>query len=161
MIAEGFRNAANVLVFQSQDDESFLDSLVYPIAFNYRHAMELKLKSALLLASLLERKPKQPPATHDLDRLWQKLKPHVVARFASEPDYPRIPEIEDVLADFVAVDSNSFAFRYATDRKGNATLKGLSDVNVTMLQERANLLYGLLDVIGGVFDGDWRGCAEQ
>jgi hypothetical protein len=52
-------------------------------------------------------------------------------------------------------------FRYATDPKGKPVLCDLANVNVAMLQERANLLYSLLDTINGVFDGDWSGSTEQ
>ena len=94
---------------------------------------------------------------HDLDKLWRQLRPYVEARFNSAPEYPRIPEIEKILADFVSVDQSSFAFRYETDKNGNATLTELANVNVVLLQERANLLYSLLDTIDGVFSGDWDG----
>ena len=157
MIAEGFRDAANVLAFQALEDESFLDTLIYPIAFSFRHAFELKLKSALWLSSLIENRPKQPEPTHDLSKLWRKLKPYVESRFVSDPGYPRIPEIEEILNDFQAVDSG-FSFRYATDKQGNANLQELSNVDIELLQRRANLLYSLLKQIEGVFGGDWSGC---
>ncbi|TWU24873.1 hypothetical protein Pla52o_11680 [Novipirellula galeiformis] len=157
LIAEGFRDAANILAFQALENESSLDTLIFPIAFSFRHAFELKLKTALLLSSLIENCPKLPEMSHDLSMLWRRLKPHVESRFVSHPEYPRIPEIEEILKDFQTVDSG-FLFRYATDPKGIANLQRLPNVDIELLQRRANLLYSLLDQIEGVFDGDWSGC---
>lgn len=48
--AEGFSDAANMLLAHVLDNEerSNVDILVYPICFNIRHAVELRLKHAII-----------------------------------------------------------------------------------------------------------------
>ncbi|WP_442511354.1 hypothetical protein SH528x_003029 [Novipirellula sp. SH528] len=155
MVADGFTEAANVLAYKAQEQSHFLDSLIYPIAFNFRHAVELRLKIACFRANAIYRTVKLPPSGHDLSKLWAQLKPDVIKRFANDPDYPRIAEIEDILGDLVDFDATSTNFRYPTDRKGLTSLPGVTNINIPRLQDRLNLLLNLLQTIGDVFDSDW------
>ena len=46
-LAEGFAEAAEAIFFAWQDQEWANDRLLLPIAYNYRHALELALKQAI------------------------------------------------------------------------------------------------------------------
>ena len=152
MFAEGYRKAANLLANTVQGDRGSVDDLVYPIAFNFRHAIELQLKLCCFLAFWLYGPKQSHPTGHDLDVLWQGLKPHVVTRFIDSPDYPCIPEIEEILGDFIEFDKASFNARYPTDLKGHPSLPDFSLINIAQLQERANRLLVLLQAIEGALD---------
>jgi hypothetical protein len=75
--ARGFSKAANILIRAVLKDRSIhltTDEFVYPICFNMRHSIELRLKGAIealqKLATLKsERLPFNIKGTHDLNKL--------------------------------------------------------------------------------------------
>jgi hypothetical protein len=85
--------------------------------------------------------------------LWHELRPLIERRWPNggpEPEY-----VEEALSQFDAVDRHSFAFRYATDKKGTPSLpKGMLRINLRNLSEViariGNFLEGTLDA----FDAD-------
>lgn len=154
IIADGFRSGANILADHARENDSRLDELIYPIAYNFRQAIELTLKACLLLAHRLFQPQSKQPSGHDLNELWHDLKPWVERRFMNDPDYAQIPKIEEILNDFVSVDPTSMSFRYATNKRGRPLLDRLPNINVVQLQERANSLLSLLNTIEGALNTD-------
>lgn len=157
LITEGYHQAANLIAEGALQSKSSLDSLVYPIAFNFRHAFELQLKRALEYLKILNPGLPSVELVHTLLPLWNSLKPHVEIRFPN-PNRPiDLPTIESVLSDFDAIDRWSFAFRYENDRKGNLNLTDVTHVNIPNLRDRSNKLYSQLNYIAGTFEGDVDG----
>jgi hypothetical protein len=154
LIAEGYHHAANVIAEHALKEKSSLDSLVYPIAFNFRHAFELQLKRALEFLNRLNPGSTAIELVHTLLPLWNSLKPHVVSRFPEQNRPIDFATIESVLSDYDAVDRWSFAFRYENDRKGNQNLADVTHVNIPNLRDRSNQLYSQLNYIAGTFEGD-------
>lgn len=116
-ISEGFKQAADIAVEKAiTGDNLDKSTLVYPIVFNYRHFIELSLKS-LLQRYGPEVGVKSNWNTHDLEKLWKSFSGMLDAYGTADPD-----DIDSVIfeciAEFSKIDPFSFSFRYPTDKKG-------------------------------------------
>lgn len=145
-----YTRAADVMATHIIETNSDQDVLIYPLLFASRHAVELGLKHATLLAqSYLNEEPALEP-THDLMRLWETARPlfeRVDSRSLEDYD-----AMQEALGHLVEVDAGSFAFRYPVERDNktasfnldNSTLKRL--INVRELKE-------WMDRLAHFFDG--------
>src|SRR5262245_5922131 len=76
---EGYRQASEVLLAEVIERHGILDVLIYPIVFNWRHYVELRLKVIFLVGHALYEDRKVPiPPHHRLDKLWEQARPYVV-----------------------------------------------------------------------------------
>jgi hypothetical protein len=90
--ASGFASAANLLLDQVISNRGltlYVDTFIYPICFNMRHAVELFLKSAAAsLGRLVEIRRTSIPkfdmtGSHDLGKIWAYVKDHaLVTKFS-------------------------------------------------------------------------------
>jgi hypothetical protein len=96
-LAESYKLAGDTLVDAAiSADEA--NELIYPVAYNYRHATELYLKATIT----------RPKEDHDLTWLLQEFKKEVKAEFSATP-----PEwFENLILAFNDFDPNSTTFRY-------------------------------------------------
>ena len=133
--AEGFRRAASMIVDAARTDPTaIIDYLVYPVAFLYRHYLELRIKELLIAASSLHGVPRPNMHTHDINRLWLALRPYLDGDDPPQHIVSITEKIEAVVSSFSDVDPNSEAFRYPESR-GVETLPGLRMVNLGELQK--------------------------
>lgn len=126
LIAEGFKDAADrtVEALERPEEARHADPYLFPVAYLYRHYVELSLKSLYRDASrLLDRKP-DPKVTkkHDLHELWNKTKGALSACFPQE-DPSALRNVEEVILQFHKLDSSGQSFRYARDTSGKPHLK--------------------------------------
>ena len=114
-LPDGYREAARILVEAIvHGTRHTLDTLVYPIVFNYRQYLELRLKEIVLHGRQLSDGLAMRDGTHSLSRSFNQLKEVL----ADEPDLPPAPDlelVEHVVREFETLDPRSLAFRYATD----------------------------------------------
>lgn len=110
------------------------DFLIYPIFFNYRHALELSLK--FLIAEYSPPKGLEPIwDTHNLVSLWERFSEVSTEWGTHDPDEAE-PIVARIVAEFNAVDARADYFRYSKDKKGadlplhfqHVDLRGLSEV---------------------------------
>lgn len=95
-IARNFKTAGDILVDKGLDqDEGY--NLIYPVMFNYRHAIELYLKALV--------KPEKN--NHDLSALFTQLKQLLAKHNKQIPDW-----FTNWINEFIEYDSKSTAFRY-------------------------------------------------
>ena len=91
--------------------------LIYPILFNYRHAIELAMKWVIVIygrySSLNIEVDKLEH--HNLWELW-KLCKKIIIELGSKSE--EISYVEQLIKDFHDVDNTSQAFRYSIDKKG-------------------------------------------
>lgn len=145
----GYKKAADILVIESRQDQ---DILVYPIAFLYRQYIELQLKSIIRDSKFLLEKGSGFPEHHKIKKLWNEANVLMgeiistldksVGEYITNKDMERIGCI---IKDFVEIDSESFAFRYPDDKKGNKNLEGLTHINLRKLGQQIGLLSEKLD----------------
>jgi hypothetical protein len=152
-LAEGFAEAAEAIFSAGQDQEWANDRLLLPIAYNYRHALELALKQAIrdaaecrqlggddpgLTAEALEAHFKQKQR-HRLGPLAQQL-----AGLLADLNLDELPpDTTHLLHSLHQLDPTGEAFRYEGHLKTSA-----SHVDVTRLVERFRDAFGIIH--GGV-----------
>lgn len=133
-IASGFQLGANELVNFARTSESDIDTLVYPIAFLYRHTIELLLKNAAQTTGTSRVIEKR----HNLLDLWDAIAHQAEKRFHDDPSYIDFKGLREIIEDFENIDGRSFEFRYPFSTNGKRTLEGVTNININVLAQRAN-----------------------
>lgn len=122
--ALGFKQAADMIVEAAQSDAQNPDLLFCPVAYLYRHYLELTLKELVEMGlsngdiSVSDNRLHE----HDLRKLWIK------ARELIDLVWPSVVRadtdaVERVILEFHQIDKNGDGFRYATDKSGGRNLK--------------------------------------
>ena len=139
---KGGRRIANSLMENSISQ----DTVVYPLVFVYRHAIELYLKQlteCLLRIAGLVGKPCQ---THNLADNWSLIKPLIVAHATSfDPDAILIPLVDAVISDLIEIDPDGQAFRYPHARTGSRFLQETSLINIKVFADAIDMIAEVMD----------------
>ena len=139
--ALGYKLAADKLA--SEIETEHLDLVVFPMVFLYRHYIELRLKSLIVLCNRLDGKPCEIPIGHDIGRLWQQAV-ETIENDAIEP-------INTLIKQLAAADPTGQSFRYSVDSRGQPTLEGVEHINVRNFADRMKEISDLLDgIISGI-----------
>ena len=144
--ANGFADAA-VLLIDNAIKSSNVDELVYPICFNMRHSVELRLKYQIecleLIRSEISLEDFDACKSHDIGNIWAYFKvkaPLFDRRFAS-----LISGINEHINDIAKVDPTGQTFRYPLNDKSAKHLTQVSLINILILKERFSELSGKLE----------------
>lgn len=149
--ASGFAAAANALLdraIATHGMELTVDTLVYPVCFTMRHAIELFLKSAAegLIAIGEMRGTALPPfshkESHDLGVIWRYVKNHSLTtdeRFAEI-----VSGLNEYVLDVAAMDTSGQVFRYPFDLDNKKHLTEIGIINFLVLKVRFNEVERLL-----------------
>lgn len=87
----------------------------FPLAFMWRHRLELLLKRAMKEAKDLRMEPYEHPGHHNLADLWNELRPYI--QTLGSPGAVEPENVEATLLEFQKVDPGADGFRYASQRK--------------------------------------------
>lgn len=153
--ARGYRIGARELALQVLKTEWEQDFLVFPIAFLYRHHIELTLKRLIVLGSFLADQmltdvEKKHLQMHRLDLLWNVFRRLLVAVY----DLPKkdLDGIESYVAQLNAVDPQSQSFRYSISTKDVPSLSKLRHINIIVFAEAMERLCNYFEGIDAHFD---------
>lgn len=157
-MAEGFRRAARHLAETVIDTGCHQDTWVFPIVFNYRQFVELKLKEMVLLGAELVGSDDSYRNKHGLLLHWRIARP-VLEEVELTGDRGILDAVEQVITQFDQVDGGSFAFRYPVDRGGAPVLpEWLTHLNIRVfsdeLEKVANFLDGATSMVSSCLD--WK-----
>ena len=144
-IWDGNMRAADLLVASCENDRYESTTLVYPILYNYRHAIELALKWIIMKFGEYASVEAGDYEHHDLWKLWRVYK-EIVLELGSD-DGNTLAVVEQVVKDFHDLDKSGQAFRYAEARKG--TFK-LPDYPID-LQNTKEVMKGIDNFFSGVY----------
>jgi hypothetical protein len=120
----------------------------YPIIFNYRQSLELRLKYLLMAyGPLTDEAPDY--RSHDLEKLWAKCKRVIVTLDgAAQPsDKEAFEAVDKLIAEFDAVDPGSVTFRFAHDTKGKSIKLGISAIDLLNLRGVVAGLHNFLECV--------------
>lgn len=134
LYASGYLQAAQLLVKAIVNTRRSPDAVVYPIAFLYRHYLELRLKTIITEGQELLDRRVELPMHHNLDVLWKTARKIIEEVYSKDPKGP-VEAVEECMVQFCDLDRQSFAFRYPADKLGNRYLEGLKLLNVRQLGE--------------------------
>jgi hypothetical protein len=139
--SKGFSTAANVLIDQvlSKKMDLEIDDLVYPVCFNMRHSVELRLKGAIKELSFVAKAKNHEfsfdlTGSHDIGNIWGFFK------FHSELLDGRYNKINSLIAktisDIAEVDATGQTFRYPLSKESKKHLTDVASINFFRLKER-------------------------
>ncbi|ERM61439.1 hypothetical protein M565_ctg1P1631 [Vibrio cyclitrophicus FF75] len=150
--AMGFSQAANLLIDQViEDDIKYpVDDFIYPVCFNMRHSVELRLKGAITELQRLEKIAGKNldfdlSGSHDIGRIWDFFKTKS-EEFDSR--YRAINQnIEPTILDIADIDATGQTFRYPVSTESQKHLVEVGCINFVVLKERFNALEAHLDTL--------------
>jgi hypothetical protein len=116
------------------DNSGYVDILIYPLCYSYRHGIELGLKHFARELPALFKEENKIKLTHNLNDNWQNVRPYVVkVKKYLDKDNEAIPFIDKVLKDFLEFDPSGEVFRFPESRRGDLHLQDARIINVEVL----------------------------
>ncbi len=141
--AFGYKEAVDGLLYALAERRASFDTVIYPLVFLYRQALELQLKLLLPLARRLADAPAREDHRHELMTMWIELRQHLeVVTCGDDNEHAAI---ENFISQLYEVDPRSFAFRYPTNMKVEVSLPDLRHVNVRHLSEVMDSIFLMLN----------------
>lgn len=148
--AKGYSSAANLLIKQTLEDNSPypVDTFIYPICFNMRHSVELRLKGAVeSLTNIFKFRKKIPPfnleSSHDIGEIWRYFRSNALSLDERIGLYVTL--LDDIITDMAEIDSTGQTFRYPYNIDKKKHLTHISNINVNILAERFDFIELILD----------------
>ena len=142
--ADGYKEAGDVLVEYVKENRFKADLLVYPVIFNYRHYLELRLKELIIKGRKLYDVEEALTTNHNLSWLWKECRT-ILERVWPEGDKTDLDKIESGINEFYGVDPTSYSFRYPVRKDGQETIPDLTYINLVHLSDKMNEIGELLD----------------
>lgn len=170
--AHAYQRGGRQLTAALASGPGYRDIDACPIAFLYRHALELCLKNAIYWGNSLLRIQKRKVVmdrknlfkTHSLRGLLDAVKPifRLSGALKSWPDakLKSFRHFERLVRDLETVDPGSYSFRYPIDRKGAAALPGHFCFNVIAYAETLDAAVTLLDGLANWAYEEFQAYAE-
>ena len=157
---EGYRTAAAALLDSAADRGAIVDFLIFPISFLWRHHLELALKQIIAVGRQLDGKAWGFTKGHDLLKLWNDAKPHVVK--CGDPTAPELSNVEANILEFAKIDPGSDGFRYPMGSDlSTPSLPGAPElVNLRVLHEAMEAVANFLSAVNLGLSVMWERHAE-
>ena len=114
-IWDGYMKAGAALVQACEECSDERHFLIYPILFNYRHAIELAIKWIIIQYGRYSTVQIGNIEHHNLWKLWQICK-QIIIEVGSESE--AISVVEGVIKEFHDLDKSAQAFRYPSNKEG-------------------------------------------
>jgi hypothetical protein len=144
----GFQRGADMIVDAAKKDDLHPDDLFFPVAFLYRHHLELMLKELVRLgvqSGALE-KCEDCMAKHNLHKLWNKVKTLIQKVWPDSAGDDLLLAVERVILEFHKLDPAGQAWRYARDKRGNVHFRhGPEQVDLLNLKTTVEGVSAFLD----------------
>ncbi|ATN11757.1 hypothetical protein CRN80_19870 [Pseudomonas sp. FDAARGOS_380] len=142
--SEGFSKAANILIDLVINDRSShfsVDEFVYPVCFNMRHSVELRLKGAIDEIIEIAKLKKinlhfNSSSSHDINIIWSFFKTqseNIDKRYIAAN-----LKVEATILDIAEVDPTGQTFRYPFSNDSQKHLTEVSVINFILLKKKFN-----------------------
>lgn len=159
--AAAFKVAADIVIERSERATSgeYRDDLLHPVAYLYRHALELKLKEVVRQGARMHCYTKADVekilGEHNLCRLWTKAKLAITERW-SDADPAPVKAVEAVVNEMHQADKDGQKWRYGTNKQGCPNgYEGLPEfVSLKSLSKTMDNVFSFLEACtDGIDDG--------
>lgn len=117
LYATGYQQAATLLYEAATADHGQQDTLVYPFVFNWRMAVELRLKELIWLGRYITDRPHVTKWSHSLDLLWQEAR----GLLDEIEHHDSFDAVGAVVAQLSRLDPDSQRTRYPVHKKDGAS----------------------------------------
>lgn len=114
---EGYRRAAVALYDYAVTTRASPEYMLFPIAFAWRHFLEIALKDIIAAGRELAGEPWGFPRGHKLLDLWREARPHIAT--LGDPAAPELTTVENNLREFDRIDHVGDGFRYPLNSAGS------------------------------------------
>lgn len=159
VFAKAYTSAANRLAASLLEAPRFSDYEAYPVAFLYRHAIELSLKQIIYRGSVLakfrhmDELDEKLHNEHDLVRLSQSASKVLSTLFPNDEALANLKRaLTGICEEWSEIDPKSDAYRYPINTKGAPSTKRNQLVNLRDLSSRMSPLLEALDAVHFGFD---------
>jgi hypothetical protein len=150
----GYLRAGELLVAHVVDQSRDQDTLLYPIVFIYRHALELLFKEIIESGRLLLDEQSVDVRGHRIEILWPQARDILTKIWKNEKDPPEFELITRVVNEFAEHDPSADGFRYPKNKKNRTNLSKLRMINVRLFSENVSECCALLDgAVCGIQEG--------
>ena len=144
LYATGYKDAADIIVDRLVETGEGADLLVYPVAFLYRHYLELRLKELIIHGQELLDVSKDFRHIHRIDVLWSSCRDLLQQIYPGSPR-TELDAVEACIAELCLIDRQSISFRYPATKDGNQTLPSVEHINLRHLRDVMSGIASLLD----------------
>ena len=155
-LASAFKECGDKIIndLQSQEIHKHADIYFIPIAYLYRHALELKMKEIIRLGLHLDllqdnKSLRKSLEEHSLYPLWNHVKKSATNSWPSSPKHELVA-VERIIQALHEIDKSGQNLRYTKDTNGKSTLSYLPDsVDLVHFKE---ILDGVFNLLNGCED---------
>jgi len=148
--ADGFKSAPKILldeVLNKGHLTVLVDTLIFPIVFCIRHAVELQIKDSIKKLNLIranrEVESYKISASHDIGNIWAFFKEHADNTDRRYQDISS--KIEPYISDIAEIDPTGQTFRYPHSNEDEKHLTKTPIINYRILKQKFSELEVLLD----------------
>lgn len=149
--AKGFSQAASTLidlVLQRRGFRPPVDEMVYPVCFNMRHSVELRLKVAISELIHIEKSRGRElqfdlAGSHDIGIIWNFLSDK--ARAIDDRYETILDSVDAKIGDIAEVDATGQTFRYPLNTESRKHLVDIAVINFVVLKNSFRELEAKLD----------------
>ncbi len=159
--AGAFKAAADIVIDSSEEANrrEYQDDLLHPVAYLYRHALELKLKELVRYGIAMHcynrADVEEILGRHNLAKLWTQAKLAITHRWPQD-DLADVKAVEAVVNEMHQTDNDGQKWRYGSDKDGRPNRhEGLPEfVSLKSLRKTMENVFTFLDACGdGIDDG--------
>lgn len=143
--AQGYKEAADVVVANVEETRWLVDLIVYPVCYLYRHYIELMMKALINLGRSLEDKEPGFPKHHKLVELWAECRTGLER---ASPDTPKddFDVVENCINEFASMDPDGEGFRFPLTKDRQPTLSAApKHLNVGNIRDVMGKIAGFLE----------------
>lgn len=145
---EGYRRGAMILAERAHASDEPPELLVWPVAWLWRHYLELALKETIATGKQLDDESAEWvwPHGHLLAKLWGEARAHVEPH--GDSSAPELVNVGAIVAEFDALDRDGTGFRYQESLAGGRSLPTAPEhINVGLLDETMQRIATFLDAV--------------
>jgi hypothetical protein len=144
--AVGYLKAGKLIMDWLEKNQRDQDYLVYPLAFLFRHYIELRLKEINASAGRLLDDQQEMQMNHEILPLWNTAKTKL--KLIDVGDSTAMEkQIERVVSAYAQIDRLSFAFRYPVNKKLKPSLERKNLINIKRFGDATVELSEMLEAI--------------
>ena len=154
VLAEGFKEAAELAIQEALRDSGKTDPLIFPIVYLYRHHLELRLKELMSKGNCIVNSSNEFDDGHHLGHLWGKVK--LLAERICPVWFSKYKDdVDAAIQEFDRVDSQSMSFRYtvSTSKQGRESLvKSVFYIDLSSFKVELDPIISSLEDLHYIFD---------